>query len=144
MEWGSWWWWGWVIVMFCTDTRCLSYSNSLRMSKAWVRKSEIGLTRVARSSPQWRRPISPQAINTNNRHISPLSYRDEWPQESPQALCPVWSCAAHNYYTWKMCMIQLKCTLFYNLSVEKYTVLSHICQPQLEPKCWFVKDLSVE
>ena len=66
--------------------------NSLRMEK-----SEIGLTRVARSSPQWRRPRSPQAINTINRPISPWSSLDEWPQESPAALCPVWRCTAHNY-----------------------------------------------
>lgn len=82
-----------------------------------VEKSELGLTWVARSFPQRRRPISPQAINTNNRHISPPSNLDEWPQENPRALCPVWSCTAHNYCTWKMCVIQLQCTLFYNLSV---------------------------
>ena len=36
-----------------------------------VEKSETVLTQVARSSPQRRRPISPQAINTNKRaHFS--------------------------------------------------------------------------
>lgn len=93
------------------DTCCLSCitaweewgpEQGLRSKKKRVEKSEIGLTRVARSSPQRRRPISPQAINSNNRHISPPCYLDEWPQESPRALCPLWSCAAHNYCMWKM------------------------------------------
>lgn len=41
------------------------------------KESEIGLTQVAGLSSQWRRPISPQAINTNNRHSSPASNLDE-------------------------------------------------------------------
>lgn len=41
-----------------------------------VEESEIGLTRVA-TTPQWRGPISPRAINTNNRHISPPPNLDE-------------------------------------------------------------------
>lgn len=122
MEWCKGWWWvGMGSVFKCSDdTRCLYCSNSLRRMRLESRnaqRSEIGLTRVARSSPRRRRPISPQAINTNKRHIALPSTYDEWPQKSPRALCPIWSCAAHNYCTWKTCMIQLQCTLFYNLSV---------------------------
>lgn len=46
-------------------------------TKKKVEQSEIGLTRVARSPPQCRGPISPRAINTNNRHISPPPNLDE-------------------------------------------------------------------
>lgn len=92
------------IIKCSDDTRCLSCSNSLKTrSKMRLEKktSETGLTRVARLSPPWRKPISPQAINNNTRHNAPPSNHDEWPQESPRALCPVWSCAAHNYCTWE-------------------------------------------
>lgn len=50
-------------------------SQNKSIQKVEIR--EIGLTRVARSSPQWRRPTSPQAINTINGHISPRSSLDE-------------------------------------------------------------------
>lgn len=144
--------WGGVGVFKCSDdTRCLSCSNSssrrrprMRLESEKVENSEIGLTRVARSSPQWRRPISPQAINTNNRHISLPPNLDEWPKESPRALCPVRSCVTHNYYTWKMCLIQLQCTLFYNMCWVGFTVVSQISsQPQLEPQCWSAEELAV-
>ena len=144
----------WGGVFKCSDdTRRLSCSNSLRRKRPRMRletgkveKSAIVLTRVARSSPQRRRPISPRAINTNNRRNSPPSYLDEWPQESPTALCPVRSCVAHNYCTWKMCMIQLQCTLFYNLSLcwRGFAVMSQIySQPRLESLRWSVEELAV-
>lgn len=133
------------------DTWCLLCCNSLRSSrprmrpvsgrkkkKKQVEKSEIGLTRVARSSPQWRRPISPQAINTNNRHISPWSNLDEWPQESPVEPSAQFEAAQRTTTVLGRCVWFSYSALYSTISLccRGFAVVSQISsQPQLEPQC---------
>lgn len=112
-----------------------------------VENSETGLTRVARSSPQWRRPISPQAINTNNRHISSLSNLEEWPPRRALEPSAQFEAAPRTTTVLGRCVWFSYSALYSTISLccWGFAVVPQISsQPQLELQCWSMTKFTVE